>query len=64
MDKSEKIGMLIGIIFIIPWVLMLLWNSCLVSAVSGVYEIGYFQSIGLYLLFNICFKTHKVQIAE
>jgi hypothetical protein len=36
---------------------MLLWNYCLVGAINGVNEIGFFQAIGLNLLISILFKS-------
>lgn len=35
----------------------LLWNNCLVPAVDGIHEIGFFQALGLNILFSILFKA-------
>lgn len=35
----------------------LLWNNCLVPAVDGTHEIGFFQALGLNILFSILFKA-------
>lgn len=36
---------------------MWLWNGCLVDAVSGVKEIGFWQALGLNVLCSILFKN-------
>ena len=46
---------LLGIILSFP--IMLLWNYCLVPAVAGISEITWIQAWGLYVLFNILFKS-------
>ena len=35
----------------------LLWNNALVKAVDGVHLIGFWQALGINLLFGILFKT-------
>ena len=35
----------------------LLWNGCLVGAISGVNEITWLQAFGINILANIIFKT-------
>ena len=47
--------LLLGLVAALP--VMLLWNWCLVGAVSGVNEIGFFQAYGLYILGNFLFKA-------
>ncbi|MDC1282321.1 hypothetical protein N8Z10_00040 [bacterium] len=44
-----------ALIFVLPtyW----LWNTCLVPAIEGVNEVGFWQALGLNLLFSILFKT-------
>lgn len=37
---------------------MLLWNYCLVGAVNGVNEIGFWQALGLLVLTSIMFKNN------
>lgn len=39
----------------------LLWNGCLVPAVNGVNEIGFFQALGLIFLFGTLFKNSNVK---
>lgn len=46
---------LIGIIVSFP--VMLLWNYCLVPAVTGVNEITWFQAWGLFVLSGLLFKS-------
>lgn len=36
---------------------MWLWNGCLVDAVDGIHLIGFWQALGLNILFTILFKT-------
>jgi hypothetical protein len=42
------IAALIAVILALPT--MLLWNSCLVPAIDGVNEIGFFQALGIIAL--------------
>jgi hypothetical protein len=49
------LGVLLSIIISLP--VMLLWNSCLVPAVTGVNEIGWLQAWGLSILSGFFFKT-------
>ena len=48
-------GLVVGILF--AWPVQLLWNGCLVGAVSGVHEVTFWQAFGLLILSNILFKT-------
>jgi len=61
MDTVTKISAVIGLICIaavlLGYPVMLLWNYCLVGAIDGINEIGFFQAIGLNLLTSILFKT-------
>lgn len=41
----------------VAYPIMLLWNSCLVPAVTVVNEIGYWQALGIYVLCNALFKV-------
>ena len=47
-------GALVGLVFSLP--VMLLWNGCLVPAITGVNEITWLQAWGLMILVNIFFK--------
>jgi len=61
MEIITKISAVVGLICIVAVLLgypvMLLWNWCLVGAIDGVNEIGFFQAIGLNLLASILFKA-------
>ena len=46
---------LLGLLFSLP--VMLLWNGCLVGAVSGVNEITWLQAWGLMVLSGLLFKS-------
>ena len=43
--------------FLLSWPVYMLWNGCLVGAVSGVNEISWLQAWGLTVLINLLFKT-------
>jgi hypothetical protein len=61
METITKISAVVGLICIVAVLLgypvMLLWNWCLVGAIDGINEIGFFQAIGLNLLTSILFKA-------
>jgi hypothetical protein len=46
--------------FLLSWPVMMLWNGCLIDAVSGVKEITWLQGWGLSILCNILFKKTSV----
>ncbi len=45
----------VGLLFSVP--VMLLWNGCLVPAVTGLNEIGWLQAWGILVLCGLLFKT-------
>lgn len=49
---------------IVAYPVMLLWNGCLVDAVTGIHEITWLQSWGLIVLFSILFKSHAGSTKE
>ena len=51
------IATLVFLTFLLSWPVMMLWNGCLVGAVSGVNEIGWLQAWGISALCGILFKT-------
>lgn len=64
MNTAEKLGLVLGAIALTVFValflalpVMWLWNSCLVPAVDGIHSIGFWQALGLNVLFSILFKT-------
>lgn len=65
MDRTEQIKAVIAafmvVIFaaiLLAWPTQLLWNSCLVPAINGVNEIGFFQALGLNILAGIMIKSN------
>lgn len=42
---------------IMSWPVMMLWNGCLVDAVTGVKEIGWLQAWGILILCGTLFKS-------
>jgi hypothetical protein len=60
----EKLGVVLSALaliavgaIVLAWPTQLLWNYCLVGAVDGVNPIGFWQALGINLLFGILFKT-------
>jgi hypothetical protein len=45
------LALLFFVSFLLAWPMMMLWNGCLVDAVTGVKEIGWLQAWGLQFLF-------------
>lgn len=43
--------------FLMSWPTMMLWNECLVDAITGVKEVTWLHAWGLNLLVGIMFKT-------
>lgn len=43
--------------FLLSWPVMMLWNGCLVDAITGVKEITWLQAWGLNLLAGIMLKS-------
>jgi hypothetical protein len=63
-NTTQFLGLFFGGIALIAlaailmaWPTQLLWNGCLVPAVNGVHEIGFWQALGLNFLFSILFKA-------
>lgn len=52
------IGVLVSIAILMAWPVQYLWNNCLLSAVDGVHAIGFWQALGLNVLFGILFKAN------
>jgi accessory gene regulator protein AgrB len=60
----EKLGAVLSAIvllaiaaIILAWPTQLLWNNALVGAVNGINPIGFWQALGINLLFGILFKN-------
>lgn len=72
MDQSKvfaTIGMaLVTVVIaavIMAWPTQLLWNGCLVPAVDGTHEIGFWQALGINILFQLLFKsTNSVKTSK
>jgi hypothetical protein len=43
--------------FLLSWPVWMLWNGCLVGAISGVNEITWMQAWGISVLFGFLFKN-------
>ena len=52
-----SIAFLLGLSFLLAWPVMLLWNGCLVDAVTVVKPIGWLQAWGITILTGFLFKT-------
>lgn len=59
-----SIGLIAGSLFLVAFAAVILalpvqflWNLCLVPAVDGIHEIGFWQAMGLNFLFSILFKA-------
>lgn len=51
------IALIVVLGLIMSWPVMMLWNGCLVDAVSGVKEIGWLQAWGILILCGTLFKS-------
>ena len=54
---------LVMLSFLLSWPVYMLWNGCLVDAVTGVKEVTWLQAWGLNFLFGILFR-HTTKIKE
>ena len=43
--------------FLLSWPVYMLWNSCLVDAITGVNEVTWLQAWGITILCGFLFKT-------
>jgi len=66
--KMEKISGVVGVVvigiagllllsFLLSWPVYMLWNGCLVDAVTGVNEVTWLQAWGIVVLSGLLFKT-------
>lgn len=51
------IALIVVLGLVMSWPVMMLWNGCLVDAVSGVKEIGWLQAWGILILCGTLFKS-------
>lgn len=49
-------GLILLIGFLLSWPIMMLWNGCLVDAITGVKEIGWLQAWGISILCGFLFN--------
>jgi hypothetical protein len=54
------LAFLVFISFLLSWPVYMLWNGCLVGAISGVNEVTWIQAWGLNLLTGMMFKPSSV----
>jgi hypothetical protein len=50
------LGILVITAVLLAWPTQWLWNNVLVGAVDGVHTIGFWQALGINILFNVLFK--------
>jgi hypothetical protein len=50
--------------FLLSWPVYMLWNGCLVDAVSGVKEVTWLQAWGLNILAGVLFKNSNVKLKD
>jgi len=53
-----SIVFLLFISFLLSWPVFMLWNGCLVGAVTGVQEVTWLQAWGLSILCGLLFKPN------
>lgn len=65
---SELVGKIIIIIavalllsFLLSWPVMMLWNGCLVPAVTGLSEVSWLQAWGISVLCGLLFKNIEIK---
>lgn len=52
-----SIVFLLVLSFLLSWPVYMLWNGCLVDAVTGVNEVTWLQAWGIVVLSGLLFKT-------
>ncbi len=52
------IALLLFVSFLLSWPVYMLWNGCLVGAVTGVSEVTWLQAWGLTVLCGFLFKSN------
>lgn len=51
------LGGILVLSFLLSWPVYMLWNGCLVDAITGIREVTWLQAWGLNILFGIMFKS-------
>ena len=49
---------LLGLSFLLSWPVYMLWNDCLVDAISGVKQVTWLQAWGITVLCSFLFKNY------
>lgn len=52
------ITFLLCLSFLLSWPVFMLWNGCLVDAITGVKEVTWLQAWGITILCGFLFKPH------
>jgi hypothetical protein len=55
----SALGLLVVTAVLLTWPTQWLWNNALIGAVDGVHPIGFWQALGINILFNLLFKNHS-----
>ena len=55
----SALGLLIVTAVLLAWPTQWLWNNVLIGAVDGVHPIGFWQALGINILFNMLFKNYS-----
>ena len=55
----SALGLLVVTAVLLAWPTQWLWNNVLIGAVDGVHPIGFWQALGINILFNMLFKNHS-----
>ena len=55
----SALGILVITAMLLAWPTQWFWNNALVGAVNGINPIGFWQALGINILFNILFKPNS-----
>jgi len=55
----SALGILVITAVLLAWPTQWLWNNVLIGAVDGVHPIGFWQALGINILFNMLFKPNS-----
>ena len=55
----SALGILLITAILLAWPTQWLWNNVLIGAVDGVHPIGFWQALGINILFNMLFKPNS-----
>lgn len=57
MEEFIELLFIVGLIFLIGWLVMLLWNFVMPLIVVGITTLNYWQALCLYILCRLLFAT-------